>query len=82
MSFEAQIQLFIARNLLFSGDGFGYSDDASFLREGIVDSIGILELVTFIENSFNIRVDDTELTPDNFDSINKVAAYIHNKISR
>ena len=76
MDIQAQIRDYIARNLLFSDDGFGYSDDASFLEEGIVDSVGIMELVMFLEENFGLTVDDEDLTPDNFDSVNKLAAYI------
>ena len=76
MDIQAQIRDYIAQNLLFSDDGFGYSDDASFLEEGIVDSVGIMELVMFLEENFGLTVDDEDLTPDNFDSVNKLAAYI------
>ena len=76
MDIQAQIRDYIAQNLLFSDDGFGYPDDASFLEEGIVDSVGIMELVMFLEENFGLTVDDEDLTPDNFDSVNKLAAYI------
>jgi len=76
MDIQAQIRDYIAQNLLFSDDGFGYEDDASFLEEGIVDSVGIMELVLFIEEDIGLSVDDEDLTPDNFDSVNKLANYI------
>ena len=41
---EAPIRNFIATNLLYSKDGFTYPDDASLLREGIIDSLGVVEL--------------------------------------
>jgi acyl carrier protein len=64
---------------LFSGNGYGHPDDASFLEEGIVDSMGIMELVMFVEETFGITVDDEELVPDNFDSVSKLAAYIRRR---
>jgi len=79
MTIESQIRTYIAKNLLFSDNGFKYSDDASFLQEGIVDSIGVLELVTFVSDIFGINVDDQDITPDNFDSVNKLATYICGK---
>ena len=82
MDIQTQIKDYIARNLLFSDDGFGYSDDASFLEEGIVDSVGIMELVMFLEETFGISVDDEDLTPDNFDSVNKLANYIKQKTGK
>jgi acyl carrier protein len=79
MEIEPQIRDYVARNLLFSDDGFGYDDDASFLQEGIVDSVGVLELVLFVEETFGVEVDDQEIVPDNFDSVDKLANYIRSK---
>jgi len=79
MSIETQIKDYIARNLLFSDNGFPYSDDTSFLEEGIVDSIGVMELVAFAEENFPVKVDDLDVTPENFDSVSRMAAYIRRK---
>jgi acyl carrier protein len=75
---EAQIRDYIARNLLFS-NGFKYSDNASFLEEGIVDSQGVMELVLFVEEKFSLSIDDMDITPDNFDSVSKLANFIRSK---
>jgi len=79
MTIEDNIKDYIARNLLFSDNGFPYADDASFLDEGIVDSVGVMELVTFVEESFGLKVNDFEITPDNFDSVSRLAKYIRSK---
>jgi acyl carrier protein len=79
MTIEAQIKDYIARNLLFSDDGFPYDDQVSFLDEGIVDSIGVMELVTFVEETFSIKIEDLDVTPENFDSVSKMAAFIRRK---
>jgi acyl carrier protein len=79
MEIEPRIRDYVARNLLFSDDGFGYDDDASFLQEGIVDSVGVLELVLFVEETFGVEVNDQEIIPDNFDSVDKLASYIRSK---
>lgn len=79
MNIEAEIRAYIAANLLFSDDGFQYTDDASFLREGIIDSLGVMELVTFVGAQFSVQVDPHEVTPENFDSVRKLAAYIRRK---
>lgn len=75
------IRDYIAKNLLFSESGFSYDDDASFLDEGIVDSLGIIELVTFVEKQFGISVADQDLVPDNFDSVRKLDAFVRRKQS-
>jgi len=76
MDIKTQIRDHIAANILYSDNGFEYDDDASFLEEGIVDSVGIMELVLFIEENFGLTVDDEDLTPDNFDSVDRLAEYI------
>jgi acyl carrier protein len=76
MDIESQIRNFISKNLLYSDNGFRYSDDTSFLEEGIVDSIGVLELVAFVEDTYKFIVEDQDVTADNFDTVNRLAAYI------
>ena len=53
MEIEAEIRDFIARNLLYSEGAFPHGDDASFLDEGTIDSIGVLELVNREIHGFN-----------------------------
>lgn len=79
MTVEEQIRQYIADNFLFSDDGYQLSDDASFLEEGIVDSTGVLELVMFVEEIFNVTVEDEEIVPENFDSVSRLATYIRRK---
>ncbi len=79
MEINTKVRDFIAHNLLFSDNGFGYDDNDSFLQEGIVDSVGVMDLVSFVEETFAVTVDDHEITPDNFDSVNKVAQYVRSK---
>ena len=76
---EQAIRDFIATNLLYSKDGFTYPDDASLLREGIIDSQGVAELVTFVQTRFSIQVDQQDVRPDNFDSVASLAAYVRRK---
>ena len=79
MEHKQAIREFIVENFLF-GEANGLKDDTSFLEEGIIDSTGILELVTFLEDEFSITVDDEELIPENLDSIDNVANYLQRKM--
>jgi acyl carrier protein len=72
------IRQFIVENFLFEEDN-GFVEKTSFLEEGIIDSTGILELVTFIEETYHIDVEDEELIPDNLDSLSKVVRFIQRK---
>ena len=76
---KTKIRSFIVENFLF-GDDNGLKGDTSFLDEGIIDSTGVLELVTYLEEEFEIEVEDEELIPENLDSINNIAAYLEGKI--
>jgi len=79
-SIEKPIRDFIARNLLFSGQGFPYSDDASLLEEGIIDSLGIMELVEFAQKTFEVTISQHEVIPEHFDSVSKLAAFVRGKL--
>ncbi|HEY5512843.1 MAG TPA: acyl carrier protein [Geomonas sp.] len=78
MSLQEDIRTFIVDNFLFGEDG-GLKDDSSFLAEGIVDSTGIMQLVSYIQEQHLIFVEDEELIPDNLDSIKKVTSFIEAK---
>lgn len=73
------LRSFIAEEMLFSGSDYPYPDDASFLENGIVDSMGVMQLVMFIEERFGMPVHDSEIIPDNFDSIERLGAYVQRK---
>ena len=76
---KSQIRTFIAQNMLFSGDGFDHADDASLLEAGIIDSVGVMELVTFVSETFSINVPPEDISPEHFDSVNRLASYIQKK---
>ena len=80
-SISPEIRDYIARNFLFSDKGFQYGDEVSFLEEGIIDSLGIIELVAFVEKKFSISVADQDLLPNNFDSVNKLSRFISSKLA-
>ncbi|MEZ2218292.1 acyl carrier protein [Rhizobium sp. RCC_161_2] len=78
---KEQIRAFVVESFLFGDTTRTIADDASLIDNDIIDSTGILELVTFVEDSFGITVGDAEILPANFDSISKVAAFIASKRS-
>jgi acyl carrier protein len=79
MSVEAQIRHYILENFLYTRDESKLQNDDSFLEEGIVDSTGILELLLFVEETFDIMVEDEEVLPDNFDSVERLTRYVKAK---
>ncbi|MBN1443364.1 MAG: acyl carrier protein [Planctomycetes bacterium] len=75
-----EIRQFVISNFLFGTDTVELSADSSFLESGIIDSTGTLELIQFIEEKYQITVDDEDLVPANLDSINRVVAYVNRKL--
>jgi len=71
---------FIINNFLF-GDGTALDYDTPFLKNGIIDSTGILELVQYLEENHNISIEDKELVPENFDSLNNISRYLDKKLA-
>jgi len=76
MSIETLIRGYILENFLFTDDNGRLLDNTPFLEDGIVDSTGVLELVMFVEETFGITVEDEEIVPENFDSIERLARYV------
>ena len=77
---DQQIRRFIIDNFLFGEEDTRFSNDASFLEQGIIDSTGVLELVMFIATEYGIKIKDTELVPANLDSVDKLVRFIDRKI--
>jgi acyl carrier protein len=75
---KQQILNFIIENFLY-GESHGLSESDSLLEERVIDSTGVLELVGFIEETYGIKVEDDELTPENLDSIVNVTDFIVRK---
>jgi acyl carrier protein len=76
-----EIRDFIADNFLFREDRADISDTESLLDAGLVDSTGILELVAFLEQRFNIQMADAEIVPENLDSIGAITTYVKRKMA-
>lgn len=71
-----KLRHFILENYLFSDDETALGDDDSFLDGGILDSMGILELIEYLDEGLGVKVEGDELVPDNLDSINSLLKFI------
>ena len=80
MKHESEIRAFIAEKFLFGEDN-KLPIDASLLEAGIIDSTGVLELISYLEEHFRIKVDDDELVPENLDTIAAICAFLSKKIT-
>jgi len=78
-SLNDQVRRFILENYLFTDDVTQLGLDDSLLGRGIVDSTGMLEIILFIEEQLGVKVADSEMVPENLDSVNRIAAFVTSK---
>ena len=73
------VREFIVQDFLFGRDN-GFASSESFLESGMIDSTGILQLVAFLEQTFGIKVEDSELVPENLDSLDNIGRLLGSKL--
>jgi acyl carrier protein len=77
---RGQLRSFIIERFLPFSQTASFEDADSFLDKGIIDSTGVLELLEFIEERFQIKVEDEDVIPDNLDSLDRLTDYIGRKL--
>lgn len=75
MDIKQQVRAFITSNF-YVADPSTLADDASLLDQGIIDSTGVLEIIMFLEDTFGFKVADSEMVPENLDSIENIASFV------
>lgn len=78
MDTRTEVRQFILTNF-YVPPGETLEDSASLLDSGLVDSTGILEVISFIESHFGIKVADSEMLPENLDSVTRITRYVERK---
>ena len=73
------VREFILENYLYGAAPEELDDAASFLEEGIIDSTGVMELILFLEEEFDVKVEDTEMVPENLDSVDCICRFLESK---
>lgn len=79
MDIRTELKEFVAQTFLFAQDR-DLKDEDSFFELGVIDSTGLLELVVFLEDHFGIKIDDSDLIPENLDSVQAVTAFVQRQI--
>jgi acyl carrier protein len=75
---EREVRSFLIETFL-SGRAEALRDDGSLLGN-VIDSLGVLGLVTFLQDRFQITVEDEDVIPDNLDTVNDVVAFVARKL--
>jgi acyl carrier protein len=78
---KTQVRKYILDNFLMGSGPDKITDSTSFIEKGVIDSTGVLELVSFIQDTYNIHVEDAEMTPENLDSLEKIEKYVRGKLA-
>jgi acyl carrier protein len=73
-----ELRQFIIDSFLFGRDQ-PFSDEDSLIENGLIDSTGVLELIGFLEEKYDLRIEQVEMVPDNLDSIRRLSDFIHKK---
>jgi acyl carrier protein len=76
---KTDIHAFIVENFLFGDESYALGDELSLIDADLVDSTGILEMVTFLEERFDITMADADIVPANLDSIARISAFVAGK---
>ncbi len=74
-SIEQRIHAFLLKKFALARKA-GVVKDTALLEKGILDSLGILDVVSFLETEFSIVVSDDELVPDNFQTLGALSAFV------
>jgi acyl carrier protein len=75
-----RLRAFIQENFLYlRPEGFTLADDDRLLERGVIDSMGVVELLAFVEAEFGVTADEDEITETNFGSIQAIASFIASK---
>lgn len=75
-----KIRAFVIDNLLFGQGANSFSNDDSFLEKRLIDSMGVLALVEFVAEAFAVSIDDSEIVPENWDSVNRIKRFVEAKL--
>jgi acyl carrier protein len=77
----ARVRNFIQENFLYMHSGFQLADDDRLLEKGVMDSMSIVEMITFVESEFGIQAMEDEVSEANFGSLSGIARYVSGKRS-
>ena len=77
-----ELATFIEKNLLGDGQGSSVDDTTQLIEGGILDSMGLMQVVGFIEERTGVKVPDDEVAPDNFETVVAIEALVERLRSR
>ena len=77
----AATRSYIEENFLYMKAGYELKDDDLLLQKGIVDSMGVIEILEFLRDEFGVVVDDDDITEENLGTLNAIGKYVSEKLT-
>ena len=78
---EHDVRHFVVENFILDQSPEGLAGDVSLTQSGVLDSMGVLELIAFLEERFGVQVPDEDTLPANLDSVDAIVAYVGRRLS-
>ena len=79
---QKQIRGYVVENFLYTRPDFAFTDDDPLLRKGVVDSLGVMELISFIEQTWDISIPPDDITEANFSTVAQMAKYVAARMAK
>jgi acyl carrier protein len=79
---EQRVRQYLVDNRKFYGSPDTLTSDYRLIDKGVLDSVGIFEMLFFLEDQFGIKIDDQDLSPQNFGSLRAIAKLVTAKAGR
>jgi acyl carrier protein len=80
MDTKETIERFVVDELLLGDRRSKIDPDKSLITSGIIDSLGLLRLISYLEDQFGLSIKDVEMVPENFETINKIQSFVNSKV--
>ena len=74
-----RVRAYVLENFLYMRRDYEFSDTDSLMGHGIMDSMGVIELITFVQDEFHVEVGEDEITEENFGTIAAVTGFVQGK---
>ncbi len=81
MDVSSRIRDFISEEILFEDNSVGLADETPLLN-GVMDSLGLMQLVAFLEEEFDVEIDDADMTADHFRTVNDIEQLVSQKVGQ
>jgi len=78
---DKDVRQFLADNFILDDGGAGLGADDSLTQAGVLDSMGVLELIMFIEQHFDVSIPDEDTLPENLDSVSRIVGYVSRRLA-